>query len=196
MLVMATVEVGAQLGPLLAQLAGLALSNWKLSLPGLLWMGLYWILFQLARWTPPPRTNRPNPLERQPRYGKPSVADRLFEARRRALLSCRRIDAGLYRTSEGGCTRHGYNKRFPFKFRDPSYQTSHRGAAPLRFDLQILHELAELVRRMLRTIRKATSGAGEGAHPPLAPKSTPTPPPTPKPKPRRRTKPKRTKNRR
>jgi hypothetical protein len=50
----AMVEVGAQLGPLLVQLAGLAFSNWMLSLPGLLWAGLYWILFQLARWTPLP----------------------------------------------------------------------------------------------------------------------------------------------
>jgi hypothetical protein len=54
MLAMATVEVGIQLGLLLAQLAGLTLSNWTLSLPGFLWAGLYWILFQLARWTPPP----------------------------------------------------------------------------------------------------------------------------------------------
>jgi hypothetical protein len=62
--------------------------------------------------------------------------------------------------------------------------------------LKILHELAELVRRMLRTIRKATSGEGEGAqqpssNPKLEKLSKPTPPP-----PRRRTKPKRAKSRR
>jgi hypothetical protein len=187
-LAVATVDVGAQLGPLITQLAGLALSNWTLSLPGLLWAGLYWILFQLARWTPPAAP---------PTCDPPSPADRLHAAQKRAAAARRRAFEG-HQSSEGGCTRHGYHKKFPFKFRDPfSYQTSHRGAAPHRFDLKILHELAELVRRMLRTIRKATSGEGEAAAQQPAPKSEKpsSSKPTPKPK-RRRTKPKRSKSRR
>jgi hypothetical protein len=125
----ATVEVGHQLGPLFTQLASLALSNWTLSLPGLLWAGLYWLLFQLARWTPPAAAPTYDPPRRTERLGL-SPADRLRAARKRAAAARRRAFDG-HRSFEGGCTRHGYHKRFPFKFRDSfSYQTSHRGAAP------------------------------------------------------------------
>jgi hypothetical protein len=89
-LAMATAEVGAQLALLMAQLASLALSNWTLSLPGLLWVGLYWLLFQLASWTPP--TSVPPPIGRPRRWtpADPAHPDfhsptaRLQEARRRA----------------------------------------------------------------------------------------------------------------
>jgi hypothetical protein len=189
-LAIATVEVVTQIGPLLAQLAGLAFSNWMLSLPGLLWAGLYWILFQLARWTPPPAAPTYDRSRRLDRIGL-SPADRLRAAQKRAAATRRRAFEGR-RSFEGGCARHGYHKRFPFKFRDPfSYQTSHQGAAPHRFDLKILHELAKLVRRMLRTIRKATSGEGEGEgtqQPSSVPKSEKKP--SSKPPSRRRTKPK------
>jgi hypothetical protein len=191
-LALATVEVGAQLGPLFTQLAGLALSNWTLSLPGLLWAGLYWILFQLARWTPPAARTYDPP--HRPERGGP--ADQLRAAQKRAAAARRRAFDGR-RSFEGGCTRHGYHKRFPFKFRDPfSYQTSRRGAAPHRFDLKILHELAELVRQLLRKLRKATSGEGEAQQPSSTPKSEQPSPSSSKPKPRRRTKPKRSKSRR
>jgi hypothetical protein len=123
------------------------------------------------------------------------LADRLRAAQRRAAAARRRAFDG-HRPSEGGCTRHGYHKRFPFKLRDPfSYQTSHCGAALHRFNLKILHELAELVRQLLRNLRKATSGEGDGAQQPSsAPKSESAPkPPTPT---RRQTEPKRAKSRR
>jgi hypothetical protein len=153
-LAVATVEVRAQLGPLVAQLASLTLSNWTLSLPGILWARLYWIPFQMARWTPPTasRMHNPAPIGCHGRWRAPdpaypdfhSPAARLQEARRRVALVRRRTFEG-HRSSEGDCNHHGFHKRFPFKFRDPfSYQTSHRGAAPHRFDLKILHELAEL----------------------------------------------------
>jgi hypothetical protein len=63
--------------------------------------------------------------------------------------------------------------------------------------LRILHELAELARALLRKLRKATSGEGEGGaqQPPPDPKTTRSPP-TSNPKPARRTKPKRAKSRR
>jgi hypothetical protein len=99
------------------------------------WAGLYWILFQLARWTPPvaARTQDPAPIGRHHRWTLPdpaypdfhSPAARLQEARRRAALARRRAFEG-HRSSEGGCTRHGFHKKCPFKFRDPfSCQTSH-----------------------------------------------------------------------
>jgi hypothetical protein len=114
-LAIATVEFGAQIGPLLAQLAAAALSNWTLSLPGSLWAGLYWILFQLGRWTTPAvgPTYDPPPPDRHGRAASP--ADKLRAARGRAAAARRRAFDG-FRASEGGCTRHGYHKRFPFKF--------------------------------------------------------------------------------
>jgi hypothetical protein len=119
---MAMAEVGAQLGPLLAQLAALAVLNWTLSLPGLLWIGLYWILFQLARWNPPAAALTSaaptyDPPRRPERIGL-SPADKLRAARARAAATRRRAFEGR-RSFKGGCSRHGYHKQFPLKLRDP-----------------------------------------------------------------------------
>jgi hypothetical protein len=77
---------GGQLGPLLAQLAGLILSNWTLSLPGFLWAGLYWILFQLARWTPLPAVPTYDPPRRLERGGL-TPTKRLRAAKSRAAAA-------------------------------------------------------------------------------------------------------------
>jgi hypothetical protein len=65
-----------------------------------------------------------------------TVANRLFEARRHALLSCR-CTAGHPDASDGGCTCHGLHKLFPFKFRDPIHLQelpSRRSSALIRLE--------------------------------------------------------------
>jgi hypothetical protein len=52
-LAVALLAVGAQAGALLRSVTSVLLANWMLSLPGLLWLLLYWLLFQMVGWTPP-----------------------------------------------------------------------------------------------------------------------------------------------
>jgi hypothetical protein len=74
---------------------------------------VYWILYQLARWTPLPAVPTYSPPRRLERGGL-TPTERLCAAKSRAAAAHRRAFDGL-RASEGGCTRHCYHKSFPFK---------------------------------------------------------------------------------
>jgi hypothetical protein len=147
--------VSAQAGALLRSVTSVLLANWMLSLPGLLWLTLYWILFQMVGWTPPtpspPSTSDVDPigrLQRIPRQlSRRLRAHQTRQARRRPPF--------------GGCYSHGYHKKFPFKLRSPSgYVLSMRRAAKHRFDSAILLDLASKIRKILELLRELTSGEG------------------------------------